>query len=65
MGTDDSSSIKDYFNICCPNCGSKDILVGLSDDGYVWIDRCNKCGYKGEQGDSVGCLDKIDIGDGF
>ncbi len=44
--------------VCCPRCKSKDIIIRESKDGYFWIESCNNCGYRGKEGDAVGCIKK-------
>ena len=44
--------------ICCPKCGSKNVTLRESKEGYFWIYLCNNCGYKGEEGKPLGCIDK-------
>jgi len=33
--------------IKCQKCKSEDILIGMESNGYFWVSKCNKCGYKG------------------
>lgn len=44
--------------VCCPRCKSKDVILRESKEGYFWIYLCNNCGYKGKEGNSIGCIDK-------
>ena len=46
------------MTLCCPKCGSRDVVVKESKEGYFWIYLCNNCGYKGEEGKPTGCIDK-------
>lgn len=46
------------INLCCPRCKSKDVILRESKEGYFWIYLCDNCGYRGEEGKPLGCLDK-------
>lgn len=41
--------------MCCPRCGSKNVIIEESKSGYFWVELCRNCGYKGKEGDKVGC----------
>lgn len=45
-------------DICCPRCKGRDIILKESKEGYFWVYLCNNCGYRGKEGNSVGCVDK-------
>jgi hypothetical protein len=55
-----TSDSKGGITVCCPRCKSKDVIMGDSREGYYWVYLCNNCGYRGKEGDKVGCLDKDD-----
>ncbi len=46
--------------LCCPRCKSKDIEIKEAKEGYFWVYLCHSCGYKGKEGNGVGCIKKED-----
>lgn len=48
---------EDDFEESCPNCGSSKIVFGLR-DGFYWIIRCQKCGFRNDAS-PFSFLDKI------
>jgi len=52
---DDHVTVMHVMDICCPKCGSRNITVKCYGEKYFYVYECKDCGYKGEEGDSVGC----------
>ena len=52
---DQFGDVNPSLDACCPRCKSRNTIMAIK-EGYFWIDRCQDCGYKGNEGDPVGCL---------
>ena len=56
MGVEDQyGEVNANLDICCPRCKSRNVIAGFK-DGYFWIEECKNCGYRGRDGDVVGCV---------
>jgi len=36
------------YVVKCPKCKSEDVLIGINEERYFWISKCNDCGYEGK-----------------
>jgi len=44
------------LDVCCPVCGSRNLVLKFNKKGYYWVHKCNNCGHEGREGETLGCV---------